>query len=927
MKKLTLTIVFILSQIILFAQTEDSCLPEGIFFGSQQEIDNFQTNYPNCSVIEGDVIIQGEDITNLNGLSVLTSIDGKLNIGFTYGMAIQGNPSLTSLEGLSNLSYIGGGLELILNTSLASLTGFENIISIGGDVKVGANSIYNLTGLDNLTSIEGDLVIGIPLYFFGGGGGILGNPSLVNLSGLENLTSIVGNLRIGNNDSLTSLTGLEELTSIGGNLEIGIATGYTYFSGNPSLSSLAGLENLNFLGGMLYIRDNPVLTGLQGLDNLNSIGGSLGILGNTALSNLTGLENIITIGGGLFIGSTFTPNSILNSLTGLEGLNSIGGDLSILNNDALINMTGLGNLVNIGGSLQIRYNASLSNLVGLENVDANSINGLSIYDNNSLTTCNAKSICEFLLAPNGTINIHNNAPGCNNPEEVEITCEHPCPEGGVIFTAQSQIDNFQVVHPYCAEIEGEVIISGDDITNLNGLSSLTTIGGTLKILNNGNLINLMGLQNITSLNGTLYIEGNESLTNLVGLENLSTIGGTLHIEGNESLMNLWGLENIEPGLINDLIIINNLSLSACNIQNICEYLTAPGSTVQIYNNATGCNSSMEVLDHCGSCLPDGITFTTQAQIDSFPVNYGSCSKIEGDLIVDGEDISDLSSLELITYVGGTVKIGNISGNANPQLTNLSGLNNLAVIGGSLKMYSNEALTSLDELNNLGLIFGDLFIGDASFNAGNPALSSLSGLENLHYLEGSLKFSGNESLASITALNGLNFIGGQLRIKDNPVLTSLAGLGNVYSSSISYLQIISNEQLYECEVHPICSYLIEPNANIDIYDNAPGCNSQEEVEASCDSLVFVNNGISGPDFSIAPNPVKSFVIINLDSPTKNSVNICIYNTTGTCLKNWQYPDMQTDYLEIKLDMKVIPAGIYFCLIQTGNKMVMKKIIKL
>lgn len=55
------------------------CLPEGITFSTQEQIDNFQNNYPDCTQIVGDVRIgfyfwTTYDITNLNGLSCLTSI-------------------------------------------------------------------------------------------------------------------------------------------------------------------------------------------------------------------------------------------------------------------------------------------------------------------------------------------------------------------------------------------------------------------------------------------------------------------------------------------------------------------------------------------------------------------------------------------------------------------------------------------------------------------------------------------------------------------------------------------------------------------------------------------------------------------------------------------------------------------------------------
>jgi hypothetical protein len=54
------------------------CLPEGITFSTQDQIDNFQVNYPGCTEIEGFVIIQGNDISNLDGLSVLTAVGGFL---------------------------------------------------------------------------------------------------------------------------------------------------------------------------------------------------------------------------------------------------------------------------------------------------------------------------------------------------------------------------------------------------------------------------------------------------------------------------------------------------------------------------------------------------------------------------------------------------------------------------------------------------------------------------------------------------------------------------------------------------------------------------------------------------------------------------------------------------------------------------------
>lgn len=291
--KNSLLIIFILifSQITGLSQP---CLPDGIEFNTQAEIDNFQTNYPNCTEIEGDVVIKGywEDLTNLNGLSVLTFIGGSLEIGFLHTWS---NPSLTSLSGLENVTFIGGDLRFFRNPALTNLTGLDNLTSIGGNLWIACNPILtSLTGLDSVTSIGGDI-------------NITGNYDLNSLSGLENLTSVEGSLLIGGfmyycnfNGYLTSLSGLDNVNSIGGNLEISI---------NSSLTSLSGLENVSSIGGSLLIGNNA-LTSLSGLDNIdaNSIT-NLVITGNTSLSTCevqSICEYLVSPGGAIEIHNNAT---------------------------------------------------------------------------------------------------------------------------------------------------------------------------------------------------------------------------------------------------------------------------------------------------------------------------------------------------------------------------------------------------------------------------------------------------------------------------------------------------------------------------------------------------------------------------------------------------------------------------------------------
>jgi len=314
MKKISL-IIIILAGCINSALSQ-SCLPEGITFTTQVQINSFQINYPGCVEIEGPVTISGDDITNLSGLSVLTSFGGELAIG--------GNNVLPNLTGLNNVISVGGGLWIQSNASLSSLTGLDNLTSSGLLCLMNNDALISLTGLDNLTSIGGELLIS-------------GNNALSNLTGLDNVISVGGSLRVQSNASLSSLTGLEALTSTGGNL---------------------------------LIESNSALISLTGLDNISSIGGGIGITSNQSLGNLTGLNNVISIGISIAIGE----------------------------------------------------NTSLTSLFGLDNIAASSISGLFIYNNSSLVSCHAQSICGYLAAPSGVIDIHDNATGCNNRFEVEDSC-------------------------------------------------------------------------------------------------------------------------------------------------------------------------------------------------------------------------------------------------------------------------------------------------------------------------------------------------------------------------------------------------------------------------------------------------------------------------------------------------------------------------
>ncbi len=302
------------------------CPQTSVVLSTQLDIDNFSFNYPGCTMIPDGIhiIIQDDsdgitDITNLEGLSQVVSIEGFLQI--------RDNPILPNLDGLSQLSFIGLFLEIRNNDALADLEGLSQLLSIGTlnqlpgtQLNIYDNdALLNVDGLSQVSSIGGSIFI-------------YGNDALSDLDGLSQLSLVEGSLEITDNDALTDLNGLSQIISI---------SEYLTIDGNNNLTNLNGLNQLSSVGISFTIIRNNNLMNLDGLNQLTSIGGYLLIENNNDLMNLDGLINLSSIAGGAGTGLELTNNPQLSQCCALCPLlaadaadpNTIGGSIVITDND------------------------------------------------------------------------------------------------------------------------------------------------------------------------------------------------------------------------------------------------------------------------------------------------------------------------------------------------------------------------------------------------------------------------------------------------------------------------------------------------------------------------------------------------------------------------------------------------------------------
>ncbi len=360
MKRILLLILLIL----LIGETVFSqhCLPDGINFTTQAQIDSFPMNFPNCTKIIGDVDINGDDINNLDSLISVISFNGRLTIRW--------NPVLSTLAGLNNVSSIDV-LTFSGNYLLTDLSGFNN--------------------LDSLNSLD-----------------VSFTQSLESLNGLNDVSYIGNGIELRFNNVLNDLTALSN---------VGPSTGVITISDNDSLHNLSGFDGISSVIGSVSVFNSYALTDITGLENIDSIGEDLWLV-EISPTNFSGLSSLGYIGGEVWI----ERNNELIDFSGLENLSFIGSSLRISDNDKLIRLTGLDNLHSINGGLTINLNNKLTDISGIENIEGESIIGLSIKSNPLLSECEVKSICDYLANPIGEVDIEMNDLGCNNRAEVEEAC-------------------------------------------------------------------------------------------------------------------------------------------------------------------------------------------------------------------------------------------------------------------------------------------------------------------------------------------------------------------------------------------------------------------------------------------------------------------------------------------------------------------------
>lgn len=296
---------------------------------------------------------------------------------------------------------------------------------------------------------------------------------------------------------------------------------------------------------------------------------------------------------------------------------------------------------------------------------------------------------------------------------------------------------------------------------------------------------------------------------------------------------------------------------------------------------------------CGS--GQSITLSTQAAVNNFINNY--CIEFLGNLTIQDDNngvdnITNLSPLLGLKKVGGLLILQN-----NTSLTSFQGLDSIRQVG-ALRIFQNPHIDSLGGFHSLKFILGDLWI------SANENVKTLKGLDRVTHVAGNTVISFNPALTNLQGLEGLRITSGIL-IYNNAELSSIQAIKDIDAFSIIFnplaiedIGIYNNSKLRFCANDFICTVLTIPQIDFKIENNAPYCNSEEQILETC---VVSTDAQSIHSYKIFPNPAINQINIEIDQ----ACDVFIYSPLGVKLLSIHLsPGLNT------FDISGLERGMYF-----------------
>lgn len=490
----------------------------------------------------------------------------------------------------------------------------------------------------------------------------------------------------------------------------------------------------------------------------------------------------------------------------------------------------------------------------------------------------------------------------------------------VVLETQAEVNDYVFNSNFCSNVPGSLRIgtpfsSGpSNITDISGLSFITTIGSNLQIFQNPNLTSLNGLQNINSIGNSISVISNDGLTDLSGLPQLSAINSNLTIDNNGGLTSLSGLDQINS-IGGDVYISNNTDL--LNLSALSQLTSIDGD-----------------LD-IRICL----AMTSLGGLEQLGI-------IGGDLILrDNIILNDITALDHTINIGGSLEIFNtnlstcaveaicdmlIGGAASSVSNNNAGCNNAAEILAACETLLLSVAVSTEPPSCVESCDGVISVtnvsgGTAPYEYAWSNGGMISQIDNL---------CADMYMLSITDATGLMF-STTLVLEDPPEIAlnldniSFASQGQdngaiavtvtggtppfSYAWSINGMVVYNDEDL---------TGLAAGDYDLVVTDSR-GCFAEFGSYTIETIVVGLNELEKKAEVQVFPNPTRDNIQVQFAFSTTAPINYRLWDARGRLMKSGDF--MQGGDLSASILLDGFTSGIYFLKMKVGEEFIVKKVL--
>lgn len=325
---------------------------------------------------------QSNDITSLDGLSIITSVTGQV---FFYKINLPEAAFLNTITSAGSISIYSCAFTSL---SFAKLNSFSGSLSLNDLTKLGSVSLRLQPSVEMITISLCPLLTDLSFLsnIVTARSVMLSSTGATSIA-CDQLTTVRNGVSISGNSKLTSVS-FQALTTIGDPTAV-LQGGSVTVSYSPLLSGI-NFSNLTSFGGKLTLRGVNIKD-MTGFHSLNRIGGLL-LDGNPSLTDLHGLEQLTSL--------TLT-GVISSSIGGSSAISRVNG-VYISNNARLASLNGLQHL----STIPIAYitgNPLLNDLCPFK-ASANTLSKLPAYSykyTDQLGRIRTASVAALTLTNNG----------------------------------------------------------------------------------------------------------------------------------------------------------------------------------------------------------------------------------------------------------------------------------------------------------------------------------------------------------------------------------------------------------------------------------------------------------------------------------------------------------------------------------------------